>query len=298
MEWFVDRDLAFNLTKKGSKIDYGIIKEIMKFVGILSSIIGIVGFADILSEISIDYLFEFVLLIVCIILIIIIHGLRHTIKKLTSEYSTMKESYYENLSLHFFTNPEMLVEDNIHYYLVREEHFDIRGDDAFFNFRFQGYNASNSPSRFIRIIICDDSPVQLDKLDLKAIDNQTQAPLEWKVIKDQTYSNVIELYFIHPLAPGSSFDISFSYKFSGSFARKEEYVFYPSFIYKKGTKKLIASLSLDFPPIRYEFLRFVEGGFVTEEQPIIENIKDRAIIKFEINTPKDIYLLKFIRRDK
>lgn len=280
------------------KSEYGIVKTIVKFIGILSGIVGIIGFALFLGQKSIHYSIEFILLILCVLFLIIILKLKQTLTTLSSEYSIQQELHYEHLSLTFFTNPDPLIEDDTHRFLIREEHFGIEGHDAFFNFKFQGLNASNSPSRFIREKISDDAPIQLERLDFKAIDNQSKMPLEWKVIKDQTYTKVIEIYFPHPLMPGDSFDISFSYKLLGSFTRKADYVFFPEHLYKKGTNKLIASLSLDYPPIRYELIRFDGRKFHTEEQPKLEIKDDKAIIKLEISNPKDLYLLKFVRRVK
>lgn len=279
------------------KIQYGFIKTTIKFVGVLSGAVGIISFIFFLSQKSIHYATEFVLFSINVFLFIVILKLKRSLDILSSEYSNQEELHYEHLALTFFTNPDPLIEDGRHRFILREEHFSIQGHDAFFKFRFQGINASDSPSRFIREKISDDAPIQIERLEFKATDNQRNMPLEWKVIKDQTYTKIIEIYFSCPLMPGDSFDISFSYKLCGSFIRKADYVFFPEHLYKKGTNKLIASLTLDTPPIRYELLRFDGKKFYTEEQPMLEIEKNgKALIKIERSNPKDLYLLKFVRR--
>lgn len=269
-------------------------KPLLKFVGIFSGFVTIIAFALYLAEKSIHYATEFILLAISLFLLIIILRLRQNIIHLTSESSIKDKLYYEHLGLTFFTNPDTLIEDDKHRFLEPEEQFDIIGKDAFFSYRFQGLNASDSPSRFIRDRIVDDIPIHLDSLGIEAIDNQSGNPLQWKVVKNQTYAIIVEYFFTHPLSPGDSFDISFSYKLLGSFTRKEDYVFFPQHIYKKGTNKFKASLSLELPPIYYELLRFDGRKFTLEEQPELEISKNKATIKWETTKTKDLLLLKFV----
>ncbi|NVM54920.1 MAG: hypothetical protein HWN66_14545 [Candidatus Helarchaeota archaeon] len=276
----------------------GIIKTLVKFIAIFSGLVGIAGFAFFLWQKSLHYSIEFLLFTFSIILLMIVLRLRGMLTHLSSEYSMSQELHYEHLALTYFTSPDHLIEDDTHRFLLREEHFEIKGKDAFFNYRLRGHNASSSPSKFIRQKISDDSPIEVDRLGFEAIDNQSKMPLEWKVIKDQTYVKHIEIYFTCPLSPGDSFDISFSYKLYGSFTRKADYTFFPEHIYKKGTNKLIASLSLDYPPIRYEMLTFDGKKFITEEQPELVIEKNKVTIKWTKENPRNLYLLKFVRRTK
>ena len=240
---------------------------------------------------------EFILFTLCLILLIIILKGRRTIAQLSSKYSMREEEFYKYLALAFFRNPDSLLEDRTHHFTVQKECDEIRGQDGFLSFTYRGINFSDSPSSFIREEISDDIPIELKRLEFKAIDNLSKMPLDWKVIKDETYAIIVEIYFAHPLSQAEPFDISFEYKMPGSFTKgDEEYLFYPVDSYQKKVEKLEVTVSLDSPPIHYELLRFDKGEFIAEKQPDLEIAKDRAIIKFVEHNPKGIYLLKFKRQ--
>lgn len=272
-------------------------KYVIGFVGVLSSLLGIVSFIIYLYNLSFHYAFEFFLLSVITALSVVIFKLFKDIAELSNKLDKpCLDSYFENLALQLYKDFDPLVFDDNLRFTMRSEYFSLSGSDGEFKYEFQGFNASNKSVAFIREQITDDSPI--NSLIFNAKDNNTGYSLDWKVIKDQKYIQILEIYFTHPLAPGELFDISFSYTLLDSFKRKEEYVFYPEHIFKKGTNVLSASLQLEFPPMRYELLKVDNDECDVLEQPILEQGDGAVLIKFTIKNPKSLYVLKFVRSIK
>lgn len=204
----------------------------------------------------------------------------------------------ERLSLSQYIKPDPLLVDKTHRFSLIEQTVRIEGTDNLFTLRYKGTNASKNASRFFRDAVTGDSAVDSPRMEIKAWDNLNKIQLNWKLLKDEPYEKLFEIYFQQALDKGADFDIEVSGKWPGTFTRKEDYVFYPIHFYKRGVEKFVGKLILDHPPTYLEGIRIVGRTPKPEGvKPLIGQKDGKHVVVWEIEKPKHIYILQFGRQD-
>jgi hypothetical protein len=205
---------------------------------------------------------------------------------------------FERLGFSQYIEPDPLLVDNTHRFLLIQQTYLIDGHDGAFVLRYHGKNATNQISRCFRDSVVGDSAADTSLMAIKVVDKDKNVPLRWKLLKDEPYEKLIEIYFLQPLNFGDEFDIEISCRWPGTFTRREDYVFYPIHYYKHGVKKLIGELILNAAPNYVEGIRFDGGKAMLETvQPQIQRRRNKFVVTWEIENPKYIYILQYGRQD-
>lgn len=204
----------------------------------------------------------------------------------------------ERLGFSQYIEPDPLLVDNKHRFSLIQQKYILEGYNGAFVLRYQGKNVTKQISRFFRDSVVGDSAADVSFMAIKVVDKIRNVPLIWKLIKDEPYEKLIEVYFCEPLNFGDEFDIEISCQWPGTFTRREDYVFFPIHYYKHGVEKLIGQLVLNSSPSYIEGLRF-DGKRVELEpvQPKMQRKGRKYVITWEIDNPKYIYILQYGRRD-
>jgi len=188
--------------------------------------------------------------------------------------------------------------DNKHQFSLIQQTYILDGYDGKFILRYRGNNSKKQVSRFFRDSVVGDSPADTSKMEIQVLDKIRKLPLKWRLLKDESYEKLIEIYFFQPLNLGDGFDIEFSCQWPGTFTRREDYVFYPIHYYKRGVEKLIGKLVLNAVPSYIEGIRF-DGKTLEIEStpPRISKKQSKSVVTWEIENPKYIYILQYGRQD-
>lgn len=205
---------------------------------------------------------------------------------------------FKRLGFSQYVEPDPLLVDNTHTFLLIQQTYLIDGYDGTFVLRYHGKNAINQMSQCFRDSVVGDSAADTSLMAIKVVDKGKNVPLTWKLLKDEPYEKLIEIYFLQPLNFGDEFDIEFSCRWPGTFTRREDYVFYPIHYYKHGVKKLVGELILNAAPSYVEGIRFDGGKAMLETvQPQIQRRENKFIVTWEIENPTHIYILQYGRQD-
>lgn len=233
-------------------------------------------------------------LVIATIIMLPVLILAVVVLRLSKKKASHKLPY--NPALIWYTDP--LLVDNTHRFLLIQQTYLIDGYDGTFVLRYHGKNATNQMSQCFRDGVAGDSVADTSLMAIKVVDKAENVPLTWKLLKDEPYKKLIEIYFRQPLNFGDEFDIEFSCRWPGTFTRREDYVFYPMHHYKHGVKRLVGELILNAAPIYVRGIRRDGKKTMLEPvQPQIQRRENKFVVTWEIENPKHIYILYYGRQD-
>jgi len=197
-----------------------------------------------------------------------------------------------------YIEPDPLLVDNSHRFLLIQQKYVLEGYDGTFILRYKGENVTTEISRCFRDSIVGDSAADVSQMGFRVLDKTNGVLLKWNLLKDEPYEKLIEIYYHQPLCLEDIFDIEFSCRWPGTFTRRDDYVFYPIHYYKHSVEKLVGELVLNAAPSYVEGIRF-DGKQVKLEvtQPFIRKKRGKFVVRWEIENPKYIYILQYGRQD-
>jgi hypothetical protein len=206
------------------------------------------------------------------------------------------------LALSQYIEPDRALVDNTHRFERISQTFTIAGHDGSFVLRYTGRNESKNISTCFRDSVVGDSPIDIDKMDIKAVDKSTGAALQWRVLRDDPYEKMVEVDYRAPLRPHERFDIEWSCDWPGAFSRAEDYVFFPLHYYQKGVEEFRGTLIMDTPPKYVEGVRLRVFPWLrrlhTTAAPVAPLVRRRGKgyrVTWTVSRPTDIYLLQYGR---
>jgi hypothetical protein len=183
-----------------------------------------------------------------------------------------------------------------------EECYAIEELDGLFEYHYRGTNVGKDPSLGIRETISGDCPIDIERLDIRAEDVATGAPLTWDAVRNEPYTKTVMIRFPTPVQPGGCFDIKWSCRWPGTFARNDDYVFFTFRRRQRGVEYFRGTLQLARSPSFHACYRYYGSRLRTELlQPVLATRDGKSEISFELENPPPggnyVYLIEFRRTD-
>ena len=148
------------------------------------------------------------------------------------------------LAYHLSQSP---MSDPDHHYYEIDEMYRIDGDDATYQYRFRGTRVTPGSTTGLRIKLSGDTPADSKSLLAEARD-VTGAALSVHFVRDDPYFKVAEIMFDHGVSTNDTFDVSVTFRWSGTFprARSQDYAFSSwSDFATQGVDRIVSTLSSD-----------------------------------------------------
>jgi len=196
------------------------------------------------------------------------------------------------------------LDDTVHHYFLREEHYIIQGSDATYIWRMHGRNVSSQNSESITLkSVGNGGNISREEINLTVYDEMTNSFYDKKqiqFIQDEPNSKTYRIYFSSPLAPQDEFKMKISCRWNDVFSESKmhDYVFSPGgYICKCGLEKLILRLTIDMP-IKDVYIDALEEGQLMRQSSkprILENDSRHTIVEWTKENPKGIYILHYTK---
>lgn len=199
-----------------------------------------------------------------------------------------------------FQRGEHLFVDRMHHYSHISAMYEVEGFDGHYSVSYAGENVLRKPSRSVVRMIAGDSAIDRGVLALTISPMPPTESLTWDFVdeKETPYRKPFRVFFRSPLAKGDPFGFRLSCNWRGTFARKDDYVFWPVHQFRRGIDVQELMVLLPVCPVRYEGVIWRRGRYkVAETQPVLQEVERGWCIKATLQKPRHLYAIWFTRGD-
>ncbi len=242
----------------------------------------------------------FIIILITLIIILIWYSKKKARRTIPNFNIKLAETFdIEHLALSQYIEPDpLLINTKCHFLLIHQAYL-IDKNDGYFKLRYKGVVLNKQVCLSFIDSIVGDSAIDSSIMSITVSDRVRKTPLRWRLLKDNPYEKILEIFFHEPLNAGEIFDIEYSCFWPGTFTRNEDYVFYPLHYYKHGVEEFIGEAVLNKPPYHFEGIRFDRKKIeLYPIQPKKIKKNTRYILRWKIKKPKSsIYIIKFDRQD-
>lgn len=190
--------------------------------------------------------------------------------------------------------------DKVHHFSEIKASYEVRGFDGFYSVLYAGRNMSRRPSRSMVRIVGGDSAIDKELLQMRISPVNPSDTFHWEFIKEKEtpFRKPFRVYFPTPLQKGNEFAFEVAGQWPGTFGRKEDYIFFPIQLFKRGIQVLRLQAILPSCPLRYEgvVLKGIRYA-VAKVQPTLEETDAGCSIAVTLEKPRHLYAIWFTRGD-